>query len=113
MKDDRIHKQSGELPPSNLKRNWASFFAGEIHVPEDFLPNAMTRLRNRVGCHGGANRLGSALQHDGIVGLETGSDSKRSCASGQTLVASAIYRKGSLRQGCISVVPHAGRWAGT
>ena len=37
MRDDGVHKQSDELPPSNLERNWASFFTLEIDVPGDFL----------------------------------------------------------------------------
>ncbi len=35
--DERIHKQPDELPPSRVKPDWASFFALEIDVPEDFL----------------------------------------------------------------------------
>jgi hypothetical protein len=37
VEDNRIHKQRDDLPPPHARRDWASFFALEIDVPEDFL----------------------------------------------------------------------------
>ena len=37
MKNDRNHEQRDDPPPSHLTRDWVSFFALEIDVPEDSL----------------------------------------------------------------------------
>lgn len=37
MKDGPVCKQGDELPVAHFNLDWASFFALEINVPEDFL----------------------------------------------------------------------------
>jgi hypothetical protein len=60
-KDDRIHKQRDDLPPPQAKRGWASFFALEIDVPEDFLAereDSPPQLRELL-CWSGADSAGA------------------------------------------------------
>jgi hypothetical protein len=37
VKDHRIHEPRDDSPPSHVRYDWASFFALEIDVPDDFL----------------------------------------------------------------------------